>query len=174
MLQAPIGPAYGPTVHKVQALSMPEVVCGCLEGIFAHGQVYGLVSRVTAPENFHLVGLPPEDMLDEVAAAWEAAGLSVDACLREAVSVTADWEYPPASAGRPPATQVRRRLTRRQTEERRVPVRMRTLAELLDPQPRTAEVLRKVVDWIDRERPAPPSRPRAGSRSCLRTGRSGG
>ena len=34
--------------------------------------------------------------------------------------------------------------------ERRVPVRLRGLAEVLDPQPETAAVLHRLLDWIDR------------------------
>ena len=55
---------------------------GLLEGIFAQGQVYVLVSRVTDPRNFHLVGLPPIDMLEDVAKAWRAAGLDVGIMFR--------------------------------------------------------------------------------------------
>ena len=50
---------------------------GLLEGIFAQGQVYVLVSRGTDPRNFHLLGLPLVDMLEEVAKAWRAAGLAL-------------------------------------------------------------------------------------------------
>ena len=64
MVQLPVTPAYALVLHKVQSLTMPEKVLGCLEGIFAHGQVYVLISRVTDPQNFCLIGLPPVDMLD--------------------------------------------------------------------------------------------------------------
>ena len=77
MVELPVGPAYGLVLHKVQSLTMPEKVLGCLEGIFAHGQVYVLISRVTDPRNFCLIGLPPADMLDEVAEAWAANGLDL-------------------------------------------------------------------------------------------------
>ena len=77
MLQMPTQPCYGLTIHKVQALPIKHIVRGVLEGIFAQGQVYVLVSRVTDPQNFHLLGLPPIDMLEEVAAAWRAEGLDV-------------------------------------------------------------------------------------------------
>ena len=75
MVQLPVAPAYALVLHKVQALTMAGKVLGCLEGIFAHGQVYVLVSRVTDPWNLCLIGLPPADLLDEVAAAWAAAGV---------------------------------------------------------------------------------------------------
>ena len=58
-------------------IRIKHIVRGLLEGIFAQGQVYVLVSRVTDPRNFHLLGLPPLDMLEEVAAAWRVAGLDV-------------------------------------------------------------------------------------------------
>ena len=77
MVQMPLQPCYGLTIHKTQALSIMHIVRGLLEGIFAQGQFYVLVSRVTDPRNFHLLGLPPIDMLEEVADAWRAAGLDV-------------------------------------------------------------------------------------------------
>ena len=40
MLQLQVQPAYNLTNHKVQALTIRHQVDGCLEGIFAHGQVY--------------------------------------------------------------------------------------------------------------------------------------
>ena len=35
LLQVPLVPSYGLTVHKVQALSITHLVLGCLEGVFA-------------------------------------------------------------------------------------------------------------------------------------------
>ena len=52
-------------VHKTQALSIKHLVLGCLEGVFALGQVYVLVSRVTDPKNFSLVGIPPRDLVED-------------------------------------------------------------------------------------------------------------
>ena len=85
MLQLTIQPAYCLTIHKVQALTIRHDVNGCLEGMFALGQLYVLWSRVTDPKLFHAVGLPPADLLDEVALAWSEAGLDVDACFAKAV-----------------------------------------------------------------------------------------
>ena len=73
MLQLPLAPAYALTVHKTQALSIKHLVIGCLEGVFAMGQVYVLASRCTDPQNFSLVGVPPKDLLHDVAAALEAS-----------------------------------------------------------------------------------------------------
>ena len=39
ILQLPLVPCYALTVHKTQALSIKHVVRGCLEGVFAQGQV---------------------------------------------------------------------------------------------------------------------------------------
>ena len=69
MLQFTLQPAYGLSIHKVQSMTILHKVLGCLEGVFAHGQIYVLMSRVTDPEHFHAVGLPPADLLDDVAEA---------------------------------------------------------------------------------------------------------
>ena len=88
MLQLPFQPAYALTIHKVQALTIKHFVDGCLEGVFAHGQIYVLVSRVTDPDLFRAVGLPPQDLLEEVARALVAAGHDVDNVFSRAASVT--------------------------------------------------------------------------------------
>ena len=77
MLQLCIVPAYALTVHKTQALSVKHLVTGCLEGVFAMGQVYVLVSRCTDPQNFLLVGVPPKDVLEDFAAPLVARGIDV-------------------------------------------------------------------------------------------------
>ena len=46
LLQLCVVPAYALTVHKTQTLSIKHLVLGCLEGVFALGQVYVLMSRV--------------------------------------------------------------------------------------------------------------------------------
>ena len=61
MLQLAFQPAYCSTIHKVQALTIRYHVYGCLEGVFALGQVYVLWSRVTNPKLFQAVGIPPAD-----------------------------------------------------------------------------------------------------------------
>ena len=48
--------------------------------------ILSLVCRIPInhqdPRNFHFVGLPPVDMLEEVAQAWRAAGLDVGVAFR--------------------------------------------------------------------------------------------
>ncbi len=44
ILQLPLVPCYALTIHKTQSLSVKHIVRGCLEGVFAFGQVYVLVS----------------------------------------------------------------------------------------------------------------------------------
>ena len=41
-----------------------------------------LVSRVTDPQNFLLIGVPPKDLLEYIAAALIAFGINVDDFLR--------------------------------------------------------------------------------------------
>ena len=85
-----------------------------------------------------------------MAKAWEAKGLDVDECFRRAVQVSEEWEYLPTKAGRRATEDVARRLRRKEDARRQVPVRLRTLAEALNPQPETAAVLHRLLGWMDR------------------------
>ena len=147
LYQLQLQPAYGLVVHKVQSLTIRHAVCGCLEGVFALGQIYVLWSRVTDPKDFLGVGLPPFDLLDDVIAAWERAGLDADACMARAVSVTNEWGYTPSSDPRSP---VASRLWRVREKDKRVHVKAKTLAEILNPQPKAQEVLQRFMSWMDR------------------------
>ena len=144
LLQLPIVPAYALTTHKTQALSIPHRVYGSLEGVFATGQVYVLVSRVTDPANFCLVGVPPADLVDEVFEAVRAAGLDAEAWLRRAVDVTGEWVLGP------PGASPRDRLEPKFVSETLAPVRLRALAEVLDPQPEAKAVYAALLAWIER------------------------
>ena len=141
------------TVHKTQALSIKHVVKGCLEaaghiekchgsnhkkhaqlcvqGVFAWGQVYVLISRVTDPENFQLVGIPPLDLVHDVRLALRAAGFDPDDVFTKGTAVSNEWQYDP----------LQRKFSQKRISERTVPMTHRPLHEVLDPQPRTAEVL---------------------------------
>ena len=149
MLQLTTQPAYCLTIHKVQAFTIRHDVNGCLEGMFALGQLYVLWSRVTDPKLFHAVGLPPADLLDEVAEAWAEAGLDVNACFAKAVSVTNEWQYDASVGGSDPCHNVRARLKPVHQEERRVKLRLFTFSEILNPQPKAADVVHALLDWID-------------------------
>ena len=110
LLQLCVGPAYALCVHKVQALTFAHVSQGCLEGIFAAGQCYTQTSRATDPRKYHAIGLPPADLLDDVAAAVQAAKLNVDAFFHSACSVTNEWVYMDAPPRQNPTVGVRARL----------------------------------------------------------------
>lgn len=139
------------TVHKTQALSIKHDVYGCLEGVFAQGQVYVLISRVTDPQLLRLVGLPPSDLFDDVCAALLTSGVDLEEWLRRAVAVTGDWLLKPAGES------LRERVTPRFVSDKMVPVKLRTLADVLNPQPlaRGPQLsqmpglrLRTVLAWI--------------------------
>ena len=102
-----------------------------------------LISRATDPQNVQLVGLPPKDLLDDVELAWKRAGLNVDECWRRTVSVTNEWVYTPGPGP------VADRITQKRITERSIPLKHRTLAEVLDPQPRASAVIHRLLDWID-------------------------
>jgi len=140
MLQLSLVPAYALTIHKTQALSIKHVVCGCLEGIFAWGQLYVLISRVTDPANLHLIGLPPKDLVEEVGSALKRAGYSdIDAFIRW-TDVSREWEYKASSKS----------FAQKYIRERQVPMTHKTLEEILNPQPVAGRVLLKLLDYIDR------------------------
>ena len=150
MLQLPVQPAYALSIHKVQALTIRHTVNGCLEGVFAHGQIYVLISRVTEPQHYHAVGLPPNDLLDMVARAWREAGFDVEDCLAKAVHVTKEWVYIPCAPGADPCVNVKARLQPKWEGARRVPLKLKSLPEILDPQPDTMRVLHGLLAWIDK------------------------
>ena len=135
VFQLPLQPAYGLTVHNVQALTIAHVVRGCLEGVFAAGSFYVLISRVTDPRNLELIGLPPADLLDDVAEELLRRGVDVNAFFKAACTVTKEWVYTDAPNGRAPraARDVRSRLRPRVEARRRIPLKLRTLKETLEP-----------------------------------------
>ena len=140
MLQLSLVPAYALTIHKTQALSIKHVVCGCLEGIFAWGQLYVLISRVTDPANLHLIGLPPKDLMAEVSDALRRAGYNdVDTFIRW-TDVSREWEYKVSSKS----------FAQKYIRERQVPMIHKTLDEILNPQPIAGRVLLRLLDYIDR------------------------
>ncbi len=92
-----------------------------------------------------LVGLPPKDLLEDVALAWKQAGFDVDECFRRAVSVTNEWTYTSGTGVR-----VAERIAPKWISERTIPPKLRSLEECLNPQPLAASVMHKLLDWIDR------------------------
>ena len=141
-------------MHKTQALSIKHRVFGSLEGVFAQGQVYVLISRVTDPANFCLVGVPPSDLVDEVYAAVKAAGMDAEAWLSKAVSVTGEWALGPGASPRD-------RLVAKFVSEHLSPVRLRSTAEVLDSQPEARAVYAELLAWIERvDRAAQAGEPR--------------
>ena len=108
------------------------------------GQVYVLISRVTDPRNFMLSGLPPKDLWEDISEAWIRAGFNVHECWKRACSVTNEWKYV-ESAG-----PVRTRVQQRIASERTIPLKNRTLAEILDPQPEASVVIKRLLDagWV--------------------------
>ena len=149
MLQLQLQLAYSLTNHKVQALTIRHQVDGCLAGVFAHGQISVQVSRVVDPERYAAVGLPPADLMGEVAAARAAQGWDVSGLIAQAASVTGDWVHTPTDGDADPTTSVRSRLQPRYDERRRVPLRLGLLSQILNPQPETARVLHGLLYWIE-------------------------
>jgi hypothetical protein len=147
LVQVPLVPSYALSIHKSQSLTIRHIVKGCLEGIFAHGHAYTMISRSTDPMNFEFVGLPPADLLDEVAAAWAACGFDVDACFRKACAVTGEWRYTANSGD--PTKNVRARLAAKKIAGRPLKVILRTLAEILRPQEQAAQVYEDLLAWIE-------------------------
>ncbi len=57
------------------------------------GQLYVLISRVTGPNNFNLIGIPPRDLLEDVAEALMRERLDVEEYFNKMCAVTKDWGY---------------------------------------------------------------------------------
>ena len=97
----------------------------------------GLLKKipVTDPRNFELIGVPPKDLLEAVANAWAAAGLDVVECLRLCTLVTGEFQYHESE----PA--IKERIKPKRIDAKTIPVKNKTLSELLDPQPRCSAVL---------------------------------
>ena len=83
-------------------------------------------------------------MLEDVAAALIAAGINVEEYFTRACSVTREWVYDPAPA------RLKDRIKPRFSNERSIPPKFRTLAEVLNPQPDATAVIKRLLDWIDR------------------------
>ena len=143
LYQLTVVPSYALTVHKTQAMSIKHVVLGSLEGIFALGQVYVLISRVTDPANFHLVGVPPKDLLEAVAAALRGVGLDCDEVFNRAVGVSNEWRYNPDR----PWDQ---RFYPAYIRQRQVPPTHKSIDEILKPQVSAAIVISRLLRWIER------------------------
>ena len=90
---------------------------------------------VTDPRNFELIGVPPKDLLEAVANAWAAAGLDVVECLRLCTLVTDEFQYHESEP------EIKDRIKPKRIDAKTIPVKNKTLAELLDPQPRCSAVL---------------------------------
>ena len=117
------------------------------QGIFAQGQLYVLVSRVTDPQHFVLIGVPPRDLAADVARAVYAKGLDVDEFYRRACSVTNEWQYA-HTATNAFADRIQQRQFKK--DDKSVPLNFRDLEGCLDPQPEASVVIRRLLDWIDR------------------------
>jgi len=109
------------------------------------GQVYVLFSRVTDPRHLELIGMPPENILEDVCHAWERAGLDVVECLRRATTVTNEWVYSPTGV-----ESIRDRLKLRVLKETSVPVVLKPLEHIINAQPRALAVIKRLLDWISR------------------------
>ena len=90
---------------------------------------------VTDPRNFELIGVPPKDLLEAVATAWQQAGLDVVECLRLCTLVTGEFQYTESEP------EIRDRIKPKRIDAKTIPVKNKTLAEILDPQPRCSAVL---------------------------------
>ena len=127
-------------VHKVQALSIKHLVLGCCEGVFALGQVYVSVSRVTDPKNLLLLGIPPKDLIEDVGQALVQLGIDVNAFFEAACQVTGEWKYDRTKS------RLVDRIQQKFCSERAVPLKARTVEECLNPQPDAQVIIHTVVD----------------------------
>ena len=107
-------------------------------------KVYVLVSRVTDPQNFVLLGIPPKDLLEDIAAALHGQGVDVDKYFEDACSVTREWVYDRE------APRLRDRIKVKFNNEHALPVKLKALDEILNPQPDAQVVIHRLLDFMDR------------------------
>ena len=105
-----------------------ERVIGSLEGEFVQGQLYKMLSRVRDPTNFMLIGLPPKDLIEDVAEELHRSGIDVDAYFEDACKVTGEWH------DRTKARLVDRIPPNSSDDENSIPLEWNTLAECLNPE----------------------------------------
>ena len=117
------GMVYGVVAHHFSLGNTP--LPEALRRIAIQG--WGLLWTVSR-KNFWLCGLPPKDMWEDVTAAWIRAGYNVHDCWRRACAVTNEWVYEEGSG--PLKARIRQRIN----NERSIPLKNRTLAEVLSPQ----------------------------------------
>ena len=79
---------------------------------------------MTDPKNFELVGVPPSDLLPDVVAAWERAGLDAIEILRRSTEITREFIYDPDP------DDIRDRIKPRWVSTKLLPVKNRTLSEV--------------------------------------------
>ena len=92
-----------------------------------------------------MVGLPPFDILDDLVVALRAKGLDVDVIFERAVACSNEWIYDPCRPGG-----YRDRFAMKYDRNRTLPIKWRSLAATLNPQPGAFAVIRKLLCWIDR------------------------
>ena len=86
----------------------------------------------------------PKDLLEDVAAALNKAGIDIHAFFERACTVTGEWKYDRSKA------RLKDRIDQKFCNERSVPLKFRTLSECLDAQPEASMVFRRLLEWIDR------------------------
>ena len=97
---------------------------------------------VTNPDNYESVGIPPLDLIPAVAEALRAAGLDPEDFLKKSCDITREFAYDPT------AEDIRDRIKPRFQSQKLLPVKNRTLEEVLDPQPKCSKVLKDIVRTI--------------------------
>lgn len=116
----------------------------CLEGIFACGMLYVGSSRCVRPSDFAAIGIPPADLLEDVAAAVAAAGLDIHVFFSAAASVTGNFAYA-AHDG----MKILDRFSPATERGRKKKYRIHGLERILDPQPRYTAYVRNILGWIE-------------------------
>ena len=76
-----------------------------------------------------------------MAEAWTRAGFNVHDCFKRTCAVTNEWVYDAAGCG-----PLKSRISQRISHERSIPLKNRTLAEVLNPQPEALVIIGRVVE----------------------------
>ncbi len=85
-----------------------------------------------APRHLLRIGVPPKDLIDDIAAALRRAGVDFDGVFTKCVEVSTEWEYDMNNPQNKPPSE---RFSQKYIRDRQVQMVHKSREEVLNPQP---------------------------------------